>query len=82
VLLARQVEVPAMVVFLNKVDMMDDPELLELVEMELRELLTSYKFLATRRRSCAARRCKRWRARARIRTRRVQVHLGVAAGGG
>jgi elongation factor Tu len=44
VLLARQVEVPAMVVFLNKVDMMDDPELLELVEMELRELLTSYKF--------------------------------------
>jgi elongation factor Tu len=44
VLLARQVEVPAMVVFLNKVDMMDDPELLELVEMELRELLTSYRF--------------------------------------
>ena len=40
VLLARQVEVPAMVVFLNKVDMMDDPELLELVELELRELLT------------------------------------------
>jgi elongation factor Tu len=44
VLLARQVEVPAMVVFLNKVDMMDDPELLELVELELRELLTGYKF--------------------------------------
>jgi elongation factor Tu len=44
VLLARQVEVPAMVVFLNKVDMMDDPELLELVELELRELLTVYKF--------------------------------------
>ena len=44
VLLARQVEVPAMVVFLNKVDMMDDEELLELVEMELRELLTIYKF--------------------------------------
>src|SRR4026209_753272 len=44
VLLARQVEVPAMVVFLNKVDMMDDPELLELVELELRELLSSYKF--------------------------------------
>ncbi len=42
VLLARQVEVPAMVVFLNKVDMMDDPELLELVELELRELLTQY----------------------------------------
>jgi len=44
VLLARQVEVPAMVVYLNKVDMMDDPELLELVELELRELLTSYQF--------------------------------------
>jgi elongation factor Tu len=44
VLLARQVEVPAMVVFLNKVDMMDDPELLELVELELRELLTGHGF--------------------------------------
>jgi len=44
VLLAHQVEVPQLVVFLNKVDMMDDPELLELVEMELREMLTSYKF--------------------------------------
>ncbi len=44
VLLARQVEVPSIVVFLNKVDMMDDPELLELVEMELREMLTGYKF--------------------------------------
>src|SRR5215204_2688633 len=44
ILLARQVEVPAMVVFLNKVDMMDDEELLELVEMELRELLSSYHF--------------------------------------
>jgi len=44
VLLARQVEVPAMVVYLNKVDMMDDPELLELVELELRELLTEYQF--------------------------------------
>jgi elongation factor Tu len=44
VLLARQVEVPAMVVYLNKVDMMDDPELLELVELELRELLSSYSF--------------------------------------
>jgi elongation factor Tu len=42
VLLARQVEVPSIVVYLNKVDMMDDPELLELVELELRELLTSY----------------------------------------
>jgi elongation factor Tu len=44
VLLARQVEVPAMVVYLNKVDMMDDPELLELVELELSELLASYGF--------------------------------------
>ncbi len=44
VLLARQVEVPAMVVFLNKVDMMEDEELLELVELELRELLDSYGF--------------------------------------
>jgi elongation factor Tu len=44
VLLARQVEVPAIVVYLNKVDMMDDPELLELVELELRELLSEYNF--------------------------------------
>ena len=44
ILLARQVEVPAMVVFLNKCDMMEDEELLELVEMELRELLDSYGF--------------------------------------
>ena len=44
VLLARQVEVPSIVVYLNKVDMMDDPELLELVELELRELLNEYKF--------------------------------------
>jgi len=44
VLLARQVEVPAIVVYLNKIDMMDDPELLELVELELRELLTEYDF--------------------------------------
>jgi len=44
ILLARQVEVPAMVVFLNKVDMMDDEELLELVELEVRELLSRYEF--------------------------------------
>jgi elongation factor Tu len=44
VLLARQVEVPSIVVFLNKVDQMNDPELLELVELELRELLNSYGF--------------------------------------
>ncbi len=44
ILLARQVGVPSIVVFLNKVDMVDDPELLELVELELRELLTKYNF--------------------------------------
>jgi len=44
ILLARQVGVPAIVVFMNKVDMVDDPELLELVELEVRELLTSYQF--------------------------------------
>ena len=44
VLLARQVEVPAMVVYLNKIDQMDDEELLELVELELAELLDSYDF--------------------------------------
>ena len=44
VLLARQVEVPAMVVFLNKVDMMEDPELLDLIELEVRDLLTKYGF--------------------------------------
>ena len=44
VLLARQVEVPSIVVYLNKTDMMDDPELLELVELELREMLTEYGF--------------------------------------
>lgn len=44
ILLARQVGVPRMVIFLNKVDMVDDPELVELVEMEVRELLSEYKF--------------------------------------
>jgi elongation factor Tu len=44
IVLARQVGVPAMVVFLNKVDMVDDPELLDLVEMEVRELLSKYEF--------------------------------------
>merc|ERR1712146_514728 len=44
ILLARQVGVPALVVFLNKVDMVDDEELLELVEMEVRELLSKYEF--------------------------------------
>ncbi|NDB20151.1 MAG: hypothetical protein EB020_04670, partial [Proteobacteria bacterium] len=44
ILLAKQVEVPSMVVFLNKCDIMDDEELLELVELEVRELLTKYGF--------------------------------------
>lgn len=44
ILLARQVQVPYIVVFLNKVDLVDDPELLDLVELELRELLTTYEF--------------------------------------
>jgi elongation factor Tu len=44
ILLARQVGVPALVVFMNKVDQVDDEELLELVEMEVRELLSSYDF--------------------------------------
>src|SRR2546426_1533194 len=44
ILLARQVNVPALVVFLNKVDLVDDPELLELVEMEIRDLLSRYEF--------------------------------------
>ncbi len=44
ILLAKQVNVPAMVVFMNKVDKVDDPELLELVELEVRELLTAYDF--------------------------------------
>ena len=43
-LLARQVNVPSMVVFMNKCDMVDDPELLELVELEVRELLKKYQF--------------------------------------
>ena len=44
ILLARQVGVPALVVFMNKVDLVDDAELFDLVEMEIRELLTSYNF--------------------------------------
>jgi elongation factor Tu len=44
ILLARQVGVPALVVYMNKCDMVDDPELLDLVELEVRELLSSYQF--------------------------------------
>lgn len=48
VLLARQVNVPVIIVFMNKVDMVDDEELLDLVEMEVRELLSSYDFPETK----------------------------------
>ena len=54
VLLARQVNVPYIVVFINKTDMMDDPELIDLVELEVRELLNKYGFLATKFRSFEA----------------------------
>ena len=47
ILLARQVEVPSLVVFMNKCDMVDDPELLDLVELEMRELLSKYQFPGT-----------------------------------
>ncbi len=62
ILLARQVGVPYIVVFLNKVDMVDDDELLELVEVEVRELLSAYDFRATTSRSSPARRSRRSRA--------------------
>ena len=62
VLLARQVGVPAIVVALNKVDMVDDEELLDLVELEVRELLTSTSTPATIRRSSGCRRSRRSKA--------------------
>ena len=62
ILLARQVNVPSMVVFLNKVDLVDDKELLDLVEMEVRDLLTKYGYLA-----CS---CLRGRSSAAIRLSR------------
>ncbi len=68
ILLARQVGVPAMVVFLNKCDMVDDEELIELVEMELRELLDKYEFRVTTFRSSAVRPC--WRLRILMTKRR------------
>ena len=55
ILLARQVGVPALVVFMNKCDMVDDPELLDLVELEVRELLSSYEFPGDRHRRSASR---------------------------
>jgi elongation factor Tu len=63
VLLARQVGVPTMVVFLNKVDAVDDPDLLELVEMEVRELLSKYQYDGDNTPSCVAPRCSPSRAR-------------------
>ena len=62
ILLARQVGVPAIVVYLNKVDLVDDPELLDLVEMEIRDCSTSINFLATRPLSFAAVLRLRWPA--------------------
>ena len=59
ILLARQVGVPAMVVFMNKVDAVDDAELLDLVELEVRELLTFYEFPGKRYRSYEGARCRR-----------------------
>ena len=71
VLLARQVEVPSIVVYLNKVDQMDDPELLELVELELREMLTGYGFPGDDHPDRARQRAgRRWRAPRRTRMRR------------
>ena len=67
VLLARQVGVPALVVYMNKVDMVDDPELLDLVELEVRELLSSYQFPGDDIPVVRARRCARWRAATRSR---------------
>ena len=58
ILLARQVGVPYIVVFLNKADMVDDAELLELVEMEVRDLLTTYDFPATTLQSSSVLLCK------------------------
>ena len=61
ILLARQVMVPAIVVFLNKCDLVDDPEILELVELEVRELLSKYGFPGDTTRSFADRRRRRWK---------------------
>jgi elongation factor Tu len=70
ILLARQVEVPSMVVFLNKVDMLDDEELLELVELEVRELLSAYEFPGDEIRSSAVRPWPPWRVPPRTRRMR------------
>jgi elongation factor Tu len=81
-LLARQVEVPAMVVFLNKVDMMEDEELLELVELELRELLTSYNFPGDDMPIVRGSALKALESTSKDPRRRSMRDLGVDAGGG
>ncbi len=70
ILLARQVNVPAIVVFMNKVDMVDDEELLDLVELEVRELLSKYGFPGDEIRSFVGARCRWWRL-LMVRTGRV-----------
>ncbi len=87
ILLARQVGVPYIVVFMNKTDMMDDPELLELVEMEIRELLSSYDFpgdeIPIIKGFCAEGSGVHPERRHRRGQRpRVQVHLGADERGG
>jgi len=62
ILLARQVGVPYIIVYMNKADMVDDKELLELVEMEVRELLSKYKFPGDKTPIVSVRRSRRWRA--------------------
>jgi elongation factor Tu len=76
VLLARQVEVPAIVIFLNKVDMMDDEELLELVELELRELLDSQDFPGDETPIVRGSALQRWKARAKTRTPQNMPRFG------
>jgi len=77
ILLARQVEVPAMVVFLNKVDMMDDEELLELVELEVRELLSKNDFPGDDVPVIRGSALKRWRA---VGISRAQTRTPPASG--
>ncbi len=62
ILLSRQVGVPYIIVFLNKCDLVDDEELLELVEMEVRELLSTYDFLVMTLQLSVVLRLKRWKA--------------------
>ena len=78
ILLARQVGVPAIVVYLNKVDQVDDEELLELVELEVRELLSLTIFLGTTFRLSAVLRLRRWRTATRRSGRRLILELMAA----